>query len=184
MLTVALEFGPKSPLATQMGRWRWLENETASRAALALLTALNRGDDVEVLAHDLAHSVLAIDDSVADCPAWFVELKAILDRDFAEPLRFDQLAHQAGMHPVYVSRAFRRYAGTSMREYVSARRLAASRHELATTRRTAAAIALDAGFADASHLSRTFSRALGLTPRAFRKCAGVDSVQVLRDGRT
>lgn len=167
-ITVAVQFARNSPIATQLGAWRWIESDLVARAALALQAALHAGANVEERAHDFVETVLAIG-ATGGAPCWFAELRAILDRDFAEPLHFRELARQLGMHPVYVSRAFQRYAGLSMRNYVRARRLAEARHLLGTTQRTAAAIALDTGFADASHLSRTFAQTLGLTPRAFRK---------------
>jgi AraC family transcriptional regulator len=164
--TVSLQFSRSSPFTSQLGPLRWLESVTATQAAVTFI----RGDiGEEARAHDFAQTILSIEAAPAAPPAWFTELRAILDRRFAEPLRFDELARRFGLHPVYVSRAFQRYAGTSMRDYVRGLRLRAAGHLLVTTRRSAAAIALDAGFADASHLTRTFGSTLGLTPRTFRR---------------
>jgi len=171
--TISVQFGPASPFAAQLGPWRWLEGNAGARAALTFQRALRDGSDVERHAHDFSHRILAMGMGNDTPPAWFDEMRAELDVRFAEPLRFERLARQFGMHPVYVSRAFHRYAGTSMREYVRALRLGEARHLLNSTRRSAAAIALDAGFADASHLTRTFATQLGLTPRAYRRLCQV-----------
>jgi len=172
-LTLSLQFGRTSPFAPMLGRWRWLEaDDSGVRAALALHAALRSGREIAERAHDLAHLVLAVD-SPQTLPAWFVELRAILDRDYAAPLRFDELSRRFGMHPVYVARAFRRYAGMSMGAYVRSLRLREARHLLASTHRSAAAIALDAGFADGSHLTRLFTRAVGMTPIEYRRRAEV-----------
>lgn len=190
-LTLSLQFGRTSPFASELRTWRWLEADDAGvRAALALHAALrdaadrnafatwrvdipvSSGREIERRAHDFAHLVLAVGGSQA-LPAWFAELRSILDRDFAQPLRFNDLSRRLGMHPVYVSRAFHRYAGMSMGDYVRALRLREARHLLASTRRSAGSIALDTGFADGSHFARLFSRAIGITPSEYRRRAEV-----------
>jgi AraC family transcriptional regulator len=169
-LTLSLQFARTSPFAAELGKWRWFEADDAGiRAALALHEAMRTGRAVEAYAHDFALHVLGACSRSADLPVWFVELCSILDRDFAEPLRFDVLSRRLGLHPVYVSRAFRRHAGMSMGDYVRALRLREARHLLASTRRSAAAIALDTGFADGSHFARLFSRAIGITPSEYRR---------------
>ncbi len=40
--------------------------------------------------------------------------------------------------------------------------------ELEMTQKTMAAIALEAGFADQAHFSRTFRRLIGVSPREYR----------------
>ena len=47
-------------------------------------------------------------------------------------------------------------------------RLRHARHLLAASSRAITAIAADAGFADSSHLCRTFSELLDITPGAYR----------------
>jgi AraC family transcriptional regulator len=104
-------------------------------------------------------------------PAWLPEIIRTLDAHFDEPLRFDALARDVGLHPVYLSRAFQRYTGRTMLENVRALRLRHARHLLSTSSRTIAAIAADAGFADSSHLCRTFAHLLQITPGAYRGLA-------------
>jgi len=92
-----------------------------------------------------------------------------LERGHAEPMRFATLARDFGLHPVYASRAFRRHMGVSMTLYLQTLRLQRARRALATTAVAVHAIAPACGFADASHLCRTFWRAFGLTPVEYRR---------------
>ncbi len=167
--TLSIQFHGAAPLRT--GAWRWLDTPGIVRLAMSVRRASTSSD--------LERSVGALIDAVATEPArhmppeWIAPLRDSLDRDCDRSIRFDALARQFGLHPVYVSRAFRRHVGMSMSEYVRSARLRRARHVLSSTRRSVAAIAAECGFADSSHLCRTFSQLLGETPTAFRKWAQV-----------
>ncbi|GAA4539294.1 helix-turn-helix domain-containing protein [Pseudonocardia xishanensis] len=74
-------------------------------------------------------------------------------------------AHAVSVRTVY--RLFERN-GETFRQVVRTRRLDRARQELADGDRPVAAIAARWGFADASHFSRTFKTAFGVSPRDFR----------------
>jgi len=78
-------------------------------------------------------------------------------------LTLDALAHAAGRDRWSLSRDFRFYLGTSPHRYVTMRRLALAKTLLAAGLAPAAA-ALQAGFADQSHLTRHFVAAFGMPP--------------------
>jgi AraC family transcriptional regulator len=99
-------------------------------------------------------------------------VRTILDARFDEPVRFETLAADLGLHPVYLSRAFHRHTGVAMGEYVRSLRLKAARHLLSATSRPLAAISADAGFTDASHLCRVFAQTHQVTPAVYRKLCG------------
>jgi AraC family transcriptional regulator len=159
----------------------WRSDDASARAAIALCAALrNSRAEVEAAAEALIAvsrtSVTAshIGGSPARAtrtPQWLAQIKTVLDTRFDEPLRFDELARDAGLHPVYLARAFRRATGMTMGDYVRSARLRHARHLLAVTNAPLAAIASASGFADPSHLCRTFTRAMHLTPIAFRGLA-------------
>ncbi|HEX3108574.1 MAG TPA: AraC family transcriptional regulator [Thermoanaerobaculia bacterium] len=174
VVTLSLQYGPRSAFARQLGEWRWFEaDDETARAALALRMALRGGAGVEARALDFSHRLLAKGAAAERPPRWFEDLRSILDRTFADPIRFDRLARAFGMHPVYVSRAFRRYAGISMRDYVHRLRMREARHRLASTSHSATAIALDTGYVDGSHFARAFNRSHGVSPAAFRRLCKV-----------
>jgi AraC family transcriptional regulator len=104
---------------------------------------------------------------------WLARLHEVLHRGFAEPFTLGELASQAGVHPVHMAAAFRRHYGCTIGEYVRRRRIEFACRELTTSAASIAEIALNAGFADQSHFSRTFKRLTGLTPAAYRKTTGL-----------
>jgi AraC-like DNA-binding protein len=78
------------------------------------------------------------------------------------------IAEICGVSAVHFSRAFRRATSQTPHRWLMDRRLETARHLLESTDSTVAEIALVCGFADQSHLTRTFSSAYGNTPAAWR----------------
>lgn len=101
-------------------------------------------------------------------PRWLVKARDILDARFQEPLTLGAVAREAAVHPVYFAATFRRFERCSVGEYVRRRRLEHARRRLAERDLPLAEIALEAGFADQSHLTRTFKRFTGMTPGQYR----------------
>ncbi|HVG25576.1 MAG TPA: helix-turn-helix domain-containing protein [Thermoanaerobaculia bacterium] len=164
--TVSVELRDK-----QFDTWRWLEDSDTARAALALADALRRTSREAVESCAVALVALATNAPRGEttAPAWLAEVKRTLDTRFDEPLRFEELADGVGLHPVYLSRAFRRHMGVAMGEYVRALRLRHARHLLSATAKPLTAVSAESGFTDASHLCRVFTSAHGLTAAAFRR---------------
>ena len=86
-------------------------------------------------------------------------------------LTLDALADAAGRDRWSLSRDFRFYLGTSPHRYVTMRRLALAKTLLAAGVAPAAA-ALQAGFADQSHLTRHFVAAFGMPPGRWLRLQG------------
>jgi AraC family transcriptional regulator len=102
---------------------------------------------------------------------WLARVEELLRSRFDETLSLREIAAVAGVHPVHVSRTFRRAYGCSIGEFVRRARIAAAQRELARGRASIAEIAGRCGFADQSHFHRTFKRVTGMTPRQYRVAA-------------
>ena len=165
--TLTIEFD-SSAWTIDPDTWRWSEDIDVVRRGLALQRAVGRQEDVARLTGDFVAIVVECSRE-REMPSWIGEMKAELDQRFHEPISFEALARDFGLHPVYVSRAFRRHVGTSMTDYLRALRLREARHLLAASRWNIAAIAGQSGFSDSSHLCRTFSDLLHMTPKNYRR---------------
>jgi AraC-like DNA-binding protein len=86
-----------------------------------------------------------------------------LAADPARQIRAADLERIAGLDRWAIARQFRRAFGTSPDRYRRMRRLALARHAIAAGA-PLAAVAVETGFADQSHMTRHFTRAYGLTP--------------------
>lgn len=102
-------------------------------------------------------------------PPWFRRLLDLLHTHRDEPLRVSALAHEVGVHPVYLARVFRKRLHGTIGEYVRWLRLARSIEAMRHRGRSLADIALEAGFYDQPHFSRTFRSGLGRSPAAYRR---------------
>jgi AraC family transcriptional regulator len=86
---------------------------------------------------------------------------------FRESVGLRHVAREAGVHPVYLARVFRRRHGCSVGEYLRVLRLVEA-GRLVLEGAALAQAAHEAGFADQAHFSRCFSGAFGFTPKGLR----------------
>jgi AraC family transcriptional regulator len=101
-------------------------------------------------------------------PRWLEQTRDLIHSRFAENLALDDLAEAAGVHPSYLARTFRVQYRCTVGEYVRQLRVEFACRAISRSDAPLAAIALDAGFADQSHFTKTFKRLTGVTPSQFR----------------
>ncbi len=91
-----------------------------------------------------------------------------MNDEHCRTLTLKQASELAGVHPVHVSRSFRRKLGCTFREYLTLIRLRRAADLLKRSLTGITEIAHACGFSDHAHFTRTFKRATGLTPTAYR----------------
>lgn len=142
-----------------------LTGATALLARRAHLDAAEADDLLEIsafaLAGELAHEPY-------DDGGWIALVRDHLHAHFRRKLSLREIAAAAGVHPVHVCRSFPRRYGMTLGDYVRALRIDYAARELMATRRPIAGIALDAGFASQSHMTRHFRARMGIAPAAYR----------------
>jgi AraC-like DNA-binding protein len=146
---------------------------------------LHRPDDltplaVEALSLELV-TRLARTHADGGHPAWVSEARELLHARFAESLRLTDVASGVGVEPDRLARAFRRAYGEPVATYVRRLRVNAAAARLVAERETPiSAIAADVGFADQSHLTRSFLRMMGTTPARYRQVSSRQSESAWR----
>ncbi len=83
-------------------------------------------------------------------------------------MTLDDLGAAAGVHPLHLARAFRRYFGCSVGGYVRRLRVEAASCALLDADEPLARVAHRFGFTDQSHFTRVFARVMGVPPGRFR----------------
>ena len=102
-------------------------------------------------------------------PPWLLRVRERLRQECGEPASLEELARDAGVHPVHVTRAFRAHFRCTPGEYLRRCRLNQAAALLADPRIPLAEIALTCGFYDQAHFSRAFRDAFGRSPGRYRE---------------
>jgi AraC family transcriptional regulator len=107
-------------------------------------------------------------EGVRDCPRWLGRVIDKIAAEYTSRLTLDQLSGEAGVHPVHLSRVFRKWMGQGIGEYVHRLRIRAACEQMLQSEMPIAGIGLATGFADQSHFTRSFRRVTGMSPARFR----------------
>jgi AraC family transcriptional regulator len=102
-------------------------------------------------------------------PGWLFVARDYLHAHSAAPVTLAELSAVSGVHPVHMARVFRQILGITPAEYVRRLRLEHACQALATSDLPIADVALAAGYASQSHLTRAFRAHTGSTPAAYRR---------------
>lgn len=191
-LTHADEIGPRGARTLQVAfapgtarelsavapvdRWRWLHGRAPAGPLVRLASAL-RGpdtteDELEERVLEAVGRIADDDPGSGDPPGWLSRVKEALDDELYSGVTVRELARRTGVHPVSVSRAFRRHYGRSITEYRRLERVRRAAAAIASSPSDLSRVAHRTGFADHAHLCREFRRTTGLTPSRFRSVAG------------
>jgi len=158
--------GPAPCRARSSSDWMWRSGAGLEAVRQVLGAALSGAAAMAEAANDLdamLDPVLpqAIPDTTP--PPWLMQVKSALDDDPAAA-RVESLAAQAGVHRVHLSRRFAEAFGTPFSLYRRRAMTAKAVRTLLHERDGAGAAAVEAGFADQAHFTRTLKAETGMTP--------------------
>jgi AraC family transcriptional regulator len=101
-------------------------------------------------------------------PRWLLRNKEQLDDSLpTAPPTLKQLGLESGVHPVHLTRQFKRYFGCSVREYLKSRRSQLAALHLAMGSHRVTEVAHRLGFFDHPHLCRDFRSFAAMSPKDF-----------------
>ncbi len=106
--------------------------------------------------------------AVNGSPRWLKQARELIHEHFSESLTLNDIADAVGVHPVHLSRTFRKHYLCTVGDYIRQLRIEYASHQILTSKAALLEIAADAGFSDQSHFSRIFKRYMGLTPTEYR----------------
>jgi AraC-like DNA-binding protein len=145
----------------------WLANR--------MLREFRAQDDVAPLAMEgvlleiLAESARNCDEgSGSSAPTWLRRVREALDDSYLMAPALADLAAVGGVHPVHLSREFRKRYRITIGEYIRKRRIEHASELLSNSGMPMAEIASTCGFSDQSHFCSLFKKYSGLTPAKFR----------------
>ena len=133
-----------------------------------LVDTLNTALAVQVTQHFADPSAMALTPSNGLSRERLTRVQDYIEAHLDDRLTLTELAGVACLSPYHFSRSFKEATGVGLHHYVMQRRLEQAKTLLRRTNQPLALIALDAGFADQSHLNSVFRREIGVTPGQFR----------------
>lgn len=104
-----------------------------------------------------------------DCDASIYSVSKYIEQHCGETLRVHELAQMCGMSYSYFAKLFRETYNQSCKEYIEFTRINKATDLLLFTNQDLTYISQETGFADCSHLIRTFKKWKGMTPKQWKK---------------
>ncbi len=101
-------------------------------------------------------------------PGWLRQCRDLLEQQSGAAATHELLAGHVHKHPVHVAKAFRKAYGETIGDCQRRLRLEKARQQLCKGRTRLAEVALECGFANQAHFSRSFKAAFGTTPARYR----------------
>jgi AraC family transcriptional regulator len=143
--------------------------------ASRMLREFRTQDDVAPLAMEgvllevLAESARNCDEHPgSSAPTWLRRVREALDESYLLAPGLSDLAAVGGVHPVHLSREFRKHYRITIGEYIRKRRIEHASGLLSNSAMPLAEIASTCGFSDQSHFCALFKKHSGMTPAKFR----------------
>ena len=104
------------------------------------------------------------------------QVLAYIERNLTRPISREDLARQAAFAPSYFSALFREATGTTIPEYINARRVHRAQELLRQPQTRVSSVCYAVGFRDLSNFNRVFKRLVGQTPREYRQALFADEI--------
>ncbi|MBL8227114.1 MAG: helix-turn-helix transcriptional regulator [Bryobacterales bacterium] len=102
-------------------------------------------------------------------PRWLTAVEDRLREEFLSPPALEILSGDAGVHPVHLSRTYRKFRGEGAGDFVRRLRVIEGARRIATGGQKLVDIAAELGFADQSHFARSFKQVTGVTAGEFQR---------------
>lgn len=100
-------------------------------------------------------------------PSWLGEVVSITRRE-GPPTCISNIADRVGVHPVYLTRVFRKHFGCSLSAYIRRARVVRAAELLRSSSQRVCDVAAELEFFDQSHLCRAFKVECGVPPSEYR----------------
>lgn len=137
-------------------------------------TQKNPGNSGEILSHRYLTDLVALcigeigntgTDSITEK---IYDIQNYLDLHFAEKISLDDLSERYFISKFHLSREFKKLTGTTIGNYLTAKRVSHAKTQLRFTNLPLDAIARECGLSDTSYFVKVFKNAEGMTPGEYR----------------
>lgn len=120
-------------------------------------------DSIEIILYDLFSNNLN-----RSKPNWLKNLIEIIEDRWNEFIPLNELAYLLNVHPVTISKYFRKYLNCTLGDYMRIVKLKRAFYFLLNSKELITQIAFTCGFSDQSHMTKVFKSYVGFTPKEIR----------------
>ncbi|MGX1930388.1 helix-turn-helix domain-containing protein [Flagellimonas sp. 2504JD4-2] len=99
---------------------------------------------------------------------WIKEVVALLNDELDQFHSLENLASRVKVHPVYLSRAFKKFRGCTLSEFQIRLKIDRALYLLLNSSKCISTISFETGFYDDPHFIRSFKSVYGVSPHRFR----------------
>jgi len=100
---------------------------------------------------------------------YFVKAERYIQHNYGYDIHITDISNYIGIDRTYLFKVFKKYIGTSPKDYLTAHRVNIAKDLLGHTELSVTEIAFSCGFRDSSTLCKVFSKNVGMTPTKYRK---------------
>jgi AraC family transcriptional regulator len=151
--------------------WHWAHGLSSSKLVFGIAAEFLTGD-VFGIAEEQLRAFVAVfaprPHTHRISPKWTAELRDWIQANPYVRPSISDFAEERGLHPVYLSRAFKLVYGRSIGAYARRVRALAAATRVSASSDRLADLAYELGFADQSHLNRLFRIEFGTSPARYR----------------
>ncbi|TDG00790.1 helix-turn-helix transcriptional regulator [Paenibacillus piri] len=94
--------------------------------------------------------------------------KRIIDEKYGEPITLQSVADELSIHPVWLSRLFKKETGQNFLDYLTEIRIEQAKVMLRDTSLKIYEIALRIGYQEIQYFGKIFKKRTGITPKEYR----------------
>lgn len=153
------------------------QNDFITAIQTILLLHENRNEDTDILAADQIHHILTLlsteptkkELSVSPLSEKLQKVASYLDEHYTEEISLDFLAETFFISKYYLSREFKKEFGTTIIQYILAKKITYAKELLRYSNSSIEDIATLCGIDDASYFNKVFRKLEGCTASEYRK---------------
>lgn len=117
--------------------------------------------------HNILYALFTYEES-NNKPTWLKYLIEIIEDRWNEFIPLHELANILNVHPVTISKYFRKYLHGTLGDYMRIVKLKRAFNFLLNSKESITEIAFTCGFSDQSHMTKVFKTYVGFTPKEVR----------------
>lgn len=137
---------------------------------IALVYSANQFDNITASA-ELITFLHKLSNEKIENPTVISLAKAFIEQNYKENISIDSVAAACNVSPAYLHKIFKNTLGITPGNYLLNIRISVAQNLLVNTHQPLIEIAFNCGFNSQSYFSSCFSKALGISPKDYRKNA-------------